>query len=970
MLQAGRTDLFVRPTASLAGGGNRRPRSVVSQHRRPLSSTAPLPALNVPQLDDFSKVSSDISTMLSIREKMLSLFEKCVNVLTENRGTPDIQRDLMPPLHSIETTYPVFHKQGTHYFAMYLSMQESGKKNQVLSSSSVRFPLQAFLKDWRSLCKVIDHFATVNPPPHAKEIAAKFNGIRSSLDVIKKSNEHRKFPCVTIDPCIANILALGKSLAKNINHLFEAPYTEFQGNLYKGFKRDVQSFLTVVNEAFINEFVQSGIMLCDLPRLRSNIVTDCGEIIQFLRAAFIFPVHMKEIQMMKDMTEGELKGMVQKLSVPFVVVRRDGAAETIETRDIAQLTDPEEDDDAEVFEIPDGRDYLYACNRIDGFLADVFTALDLKWDESRDTWEKVDELADVVKAMRRKRDQDNAALASVSREMEKLNERSSESEVILTQKVDMLKHIVEANTTKISELNLRIAHLNAENGNLERSLAQVKEELEVYRLADIDLLRATLDGCSQMIDKRAASLLGQSDHAICTTVLRMLRDKLDTPCMKCVTWELQIEGVKGQLQELTGSREQEIRGLVALIKQQYVEYEQKILDVQVEVQDGKAPVVAAIGILTSTNDDSLFQKSPDELARALHRAAATLIEKDTTLKESFEKREEQYMKLFEQIEGKLLKLLDMPPIQSEGQSLASERKRVIDSISAALKSIVTFNTGLQKAVKDRDAAILAAAEKHATFENDIRAAMQIGLSPNVPESCLRKLESLKHGYEKEINILKFELETARTDSAAIELRISGICNQPGTVYEMLSHLQDEREQNALERKRMQNVLGDYRRCIEAVAQIILTDEHLVEMTIEEIVTSLVAFCNNPHPLTVAISWIGETFAEPLKLMEGQDPAKPQRYLPRIATRFAEFLAFEQSFAPLNGIVDGGVDKNALEEAFDRAKVLLGRIVAPTGMEKGFRGLLTLLDRLAFPVEPREEFLEEEVEEEDAVAGQS
>jgi hypothetical protein len=201
----GRSDLFVRPTKSVAAGARHHPRSVFTQSYRSRSSTAPLPSMTVPQVEDFSKITSDISTMLSIREKMIKLFDKCVNVLMENTGTPDIEREFMPPLHSIQATYPVFHKQGTHYFSMYLSMQESGKKNQVLSSNSVRYPLQAFLADWRSLSKVIDYFATVNPPPHAKEIAAKFKGIRSSLDAIKKANDHRKFPCVTIEPCIANI---------------------------------------------------------------------------------------------------------------------------------------------------------------------------------------------------------------------------------------------------------------------------------------------------------------------------------------------------------------------------------------------------------------------------------------------------------------------------------------------------------------------------------------------------------------------------------------------------------------------------------------------------------------------------------------------------------------------------------------------------------------------------------------------
>jgi hypothetical protein len=60
--------------------------------------------------------------------------------------------------------------------------------------------------------------------------------------------------------------------------------------------------MKVINEAF----VQSGVMPGDLQRIKSNIFTDCTEILQALKAAFIFPLQMREIQVMKDTAEGEL----------------------------------------------------------------------------------------------------------------------------------------------------------------------------------------------------------------------------------------------------------------------------------------------------------------------------------------------------------------------------------------------------------------------------------------------------------------------------------------------------------------------------------------------------------------------------------------------------------------------------------------------------------------------------------------
>jgi chromosome segregation ATPase len=356
-----------------------------------------------------------------------------------------------------------------------------------------------------------------------------------------------------------------------------------------------------------------------------------------------------------------------------------------------------------------------------------------------------------------------------------------------------------------------------------------------------------------------------------------------------------------------------------------------------------------------------LQQTPDELARTLHGAASALIDREAAGRDAYQKREEQYIQAFEQIEAKLLKLARMPAAQT-GASLGAERKRVIDSISAALKNLAPIIGDLEKAVAERDAAISAAAEKYTTFENDVRVAMQLGLSVNVPESCLRKLESIKQAYEREIAALKGGLEAASTDYEALVLRISGIANKQGSVYEMLSRVQDEREGAMRERKRMLNLMNEYRSCLEALGQLLLTDDNLAEMTIDEIVSALVALCKNPRAVTVACSWVADTFAPVWKYDNKYDRLNPHQYLPRMAARLAEFLAFEESFMPLQGIMD--CDPPAIEEAFNQAKIQIGGLAVPTGMEKAFRTLLALLDHLELPCEALPEETWETEEEED------
>jgi hypothetical protein len=178
---------------------------------------------------------------------------------------------------------------------------------------------------------------------------------------------------VTIDRCVAEVLALGKTLTRNITQLFREPYNEFQSDLDAAFKRDFQSFLTVIHDAFGNELPEDS---------------------------------------------------------------------------------------------PDRHDYLSAWNRIDDFLADVFASLEISIDQSRD--------------MRRRHDADRAALASVTREREKVADEGAESKLLLTQKLMILQSLVNENTAKIVELRQRVADLAARNAAIDADIRVEREQRHAF----------------------------------------------------------------------------------------------------------------------------------------------------------------------------------------------------------------------------------------------------------------------------------------------------------------------------------------------------------------------------------------------------------------------------------------------------------------------------------------------------------
>lgn len=505
----------------------------------------------------FYHSSSEISTMLSIREKIQSLMELTINIVIENDATPEIEKEFAPVLCSIEKTYPVFHKQGVHYFSTYCSMQETAKTNQLLSSAGVKLPLENFRKDWKQFSQVIDLFAQMAPPPHAKEISAKFKAVRSSLDTIKKTNERRRQPSPNIDPCIASILTLGKSISRNILDLFEHNYTEFATNLYESLKTDVKAFLKVINEAFMNEFVQSGVMLCDLNRIRSNIFTDCNEIIESLKSAFIFPKEMHVIKELKDTTEGELKRIVDKLSVPFVVIKPRAEVQN----DVLPLShdDTEVQFSSEINEdgiidrneyLPEyipKPDYLTACNRIDGFTSKVFEIVGHQLDYTKDTWENLADIHQIVCELKEKEKENYQRIKDLQMQVKRLEEKNKDDEVVFIKKSETLSKYNSLNTSKLEKKEM-------EYRELEDKCESLVYELDAIRLQYSDLkakgdatkMRNAIIEIGKMISPKAKIEFLPHDELI-NSVKEIVKKEVNKKCEVCGTWDSKVNHLKGNL---------------------------------------------------------------------------------------------------------------------------------------------------------------------------------------------------------------------------------------------------------------------------------------------------------------------------------------------------------------------------------------------------------------------------------------
>jgi len=266
-------------------------------------------------------ISADMNLMINTKKDMEKMMMLALTIIQENDSTPDIPATLSPLIDNLSKSYIIFYKTVINFFVQQQQLKITASSNQVISSASCQIPTKNFTKDWKTLIKQIDQYTDTHPPPQSKEIEAKFNGILSSFDTINNSNERRKNPSLSLSSCIYNIKALTNTILSHILELFShSRYPSFQTELFISYKTDIKSYMQVVSEAFSNEFIQSGVPLCDLGRIKSNMFTDCKEIIKSLRSAFAFPDEMKEIQNLKNSINEKLEKIFTILAIPFALV--------------------------------------------------------------------------------------------------------------------------------------------------------------------------------------------------------------------------------------------------------------------------------------------------------------------------------------------------------------------------------------------------------------------------------------------------------------------------------------------------------------------------------------------------------------------------------------------------------------------------------------------------------------------------
>lgn len=407
--------------------------------------------------------SPEITKTQIIHQDITKIFEFTGVVIRDNESVPSVFNLLTPALKKIKRSYEKFQELSTELFTTLAVIQNSSfDKNQVLSTSSIRVSRDVFESDWKDFCSVIQNLFNTKPPPQSKEIKIKINSILSSLQYIQITNENRKNPAQHLTEYISYVRSLCNQLYQNIINLFSQQiFPNFESNILASYISNVRTFVEVINNSFSNEFMQSGLLFSDLSRLKSNIYSDCNDIIKSLKLAFHFSHQLYEIKCMNEDLNIKIDEILRKLSGPYIrVFIKDGEVST-EDNPNQQLVclkeldlgfsseDHEEEEEKETLEsfIRKSREsrgndsdlYYEAIIKVKNFLKSIYTIIQKKPIVTGDVWEDLHSGVRSIQEFKDRFDEQTKIIKKHEATIKQLNDAMYENEANFKNQKEMYK---------------------------------------------------------------------------------------------------------------------------------------------------------------------------------------------------------------------------------------------------------------------------------------------------------------------------------------------------------------------------------------------------------------------------------------------------------------------------------------------------------------------------------------------------
>ena len=815
--------------------------SFSSKNKQAAKNRTPVSCRNV-------KRTKEISMMILIKEKIDKIMLLSNKVMKNNETeAPQIKALLQPSLTLIKKSFPNFYRAGTQYFVNMETLIDSASTNQILSSASAKISREIFGKNWEEFCQTIDSLTHTKPPPHTKEIISKFQSISSSMEYIKTSNENRKYPTSGLTKYINNVQSLCDDVCNNVIELFSQPsFPFFEIDLMSSIISNVRSFLSVINRSFGNQFLQSGVVVYDLNRIKSNIFADCNEVIVCIKSAFAFPLDMNEIWKMVTDVNALLEKIMKILSIPFASIKNlkeqdidyatisetneeinniSNKSQTSQTTNVetidshAELIKSNQSNnefdlslDFNLLQNADSFDAINesqtTLNKVQSMIQNALKIIDpqLKMSNHENLIEDANQLLDQVKTMRDNYDKQAEEIKNLKMHIHDLSESLEDKNIIMSSRNEIYDHQIEEHNQQFNKLKQEKNSLLEKYNKIviysedkDREISQLKSQ------GDANLFKTCLitlgnNFISKLNGSNNINLIShKSDDQLINMIQELQNAFFNQKCQKCEEYEkIQNESIKKINEviyyESNGSTQDFYHAVSNLVDsyKQIREDNHVFLDF---ISKFKNSFVKSIYLIKETNIDENLDLPLNKMLSLLENEIIQLHEQRNNLEKLIKSNEEHSHKNLQKISHQLDELFvpfyEESPDEKEHQILSEEKSRHSHSTaSSIMKTMKNLKKNILERLNERSNSLNTISmllNQRKDVITKICSILYIDYKGNNDEFLNQVLHSLEVSYSNsvnDVNSLKSEIKAIYDNLQNITKILMGVLDNPLEEIEM------------------------------------------------------------------------------------------------------------------------------------------------------------------------------------------
>lgn len=487
---------------------------------------------------------------------------------------------LLSETESVSDYFIPFQKYVNEYFHQLNDLKTPVQKIPIQNLKGATY---SFLQKWKEFVRIIELIREKGYASMYTYISIKFRKIDFIINDIVSKQRRDSVHTETLEKrggCLQSLLHNLKISIREL--LLNVKISSLEPDRLDLYINDIKTFSRLYNEAHFQEFPKSGFMQIELSQFKTEVMSECSEIIEALRTSFNLNSDLDKIFHESNEITQSLQKIVNKINLPrtfYTVIAKEKLElssyddqNTQSNKTKGDITKVESFVNQKIVtpsivgpisaSINDPEKNIVVCAKLEAFIDSLEDKLLIEKDLEKNVWDRLDSIKNEFFERLSIADQRVKTFKSYQKEIENQGSEIASMMLESNEKSAQLSKTKREYEEQIELLKKKISDLENENQETLNKI-EVKEKLIKKLRTDNDNKKAqeTLN----RIGQKMGSLMNNNEHNLefrkndenIQNVDKMSVFVLERRCQKCREYEEMRKNIRKILEELIGLKEGE-----------------------------------------------------------------------------------------------------------------------------------------------------------------------------------------------------------------------------------------------------------------------------------------------------------------------------------------------------------------------------------------------------------------------------